>query len=168
MQIRKPELKDRIEILHIHLRDVPTSEDLDLARLARATRGFTGADLACLVNDAAILAVRQKAKKVSMYHFEQAYDNKILGRVCKTSMEISDQELWATAVHEAGHALLHVYQEDATPLYKISIEPRGQTLGVTRFLPEIESHNSNYEEFFAAMVAALGGAVAEEMVCGVS
>ena len=164
--VRKPELKDRIEILHIHLYDVPTSDDLDLVRLARATRGFTGADLACLINDAAILAVREKAQKVTMRHFEEAYDNMKLGRVCKSSMEITDKELWATAVHEAGHALLYVYQKNATPLYKVSIQPRGHTLGVTHCLPEVERYNDNYEQMFASMVVALGGSVAEELVYG--
>lgn len=162
--VGKPQIKDRVEILRIHVRDIPVSDDCDLLRLARATRGFTGADLACLVNDAAILAVRQKSKKVCMHHFEEAYDNKILGRVCKSSMEITDKELWATAVHEAGHALLHVYQKDASPLYKVSIQPRGHTLGVTYSLPEIERYNDSYEQLFARMVAALGGAVAEELV----
>ena len=164
--VRKPQLKDRIEILYIHMRDVQASDDLDLVRLARVTRGFTGADLACLINDAAILAVRQRSKKVTMHHLEEAYDNMKLGRVCKSSMEISDKELWATAAHEAGHALLCVYQKDAMPLYKISIEPRGKTLGITHFLPEIERYNDNYEQLFAQMVVGLGGVVAEELVYG--
>ena len=164
VHVRKPELKDRIEILYIYLRSVPTDVDCDLVRLARITRGCTGADLACLVNDAAILAVRQKSSKVAMAHFQEAYDNMMLGRVCKHSMEITDQDLWETAVHEAGHALLYVYQKDSVPLYRVSIQPRGNSLGVTHGLPEVERHNDSYERLFAKMVAALGGAVAEEMV----
>ena len=164
VHVRKPELKDRIEILYIYLRSVPTDVDCDLVRLARITRGCTGADLACLVNDAAILAVRQKSSKVAMAHFQEAYDNMMLGRVCKHSMEITDQDLWETAVHEAGHALLYVYQKDSVPLYRVSIHPRGNSLGVTHGLPEVERHNDSYERLFAKMVAALGGAVAEEMV----
>lgn len=164
--IRKPHFKDRIQILDIHLRGIQKADDIDLSRLGRATTSFTGADLAKLVNDAAILAVRSKAKKVSMHHFEEAYDNMTLGRVSKNSMDLTEYELWETAVHEAGHALLYVYQPNATPLYKISIEPRSHSLGVTHSLPEKEKYSSNYQELFAHMVCALGGSVAEELVYG--
>ncbi len=166
VNVPMPKIKDRIDILTIHLRKIKHADDISVVRLARATGDFSGADLACLVNDAAILAVRQKADCVTMNHFEEAYDNMLLGRVCKNSMAITDKELWATAVHEAGHALLCVYQKDANALYKVSIEPRGRTLGVTHHLPEIERYNHNSDQMFAQMVVSLGGAVAEELVYG--
>jgi len=166
VNVPMPFVKDRMEILRIHLRSVKHAQDINIARLARATSDFSGADLACLVNDAAILAVRQKASCVSMEHFQEAYDTMLLGRVCKETMAMEDKELWATAVHEAGHALLCVYQEHANALYKVSIEPRGRSLGVTWHLPEVERYNDNYEQLFAQMVMSLGGSVAEDMVYG--
>jgi cell division protease FtsH len=161
-----PYFKDRLKILQVHLDTVKYNQNnFDLARIARATHGFSGADLAKLVNEAAILAVRQKSKQVEMKHIDEAYDNIVLGRVSIQGMHITEKELWKTAIHEAGHALLMVYQDHADPLHKISIQPRaGGSLGVTHSLPIKEHYGHTKEQYLADIVVSLGGGVAEDLV----
>jgi cell division protease FtsH len=163
--IDAPFKKDRIKILKVHLKKVKTSFDLDVEKIAQGTTGFSGAQLAQLVNEAAILAVRQGQRFITMSHIDQARDFMFLGRETR-GMEISNLEFWKTAVHESGHALAHVYQELATPLYKVTIIPRGGAMGLTFGIEIKERHSRYQEEMLAEIVVALAGSVAEEIIYG--
>lgn len=165
IEILSPFIKDRMKILNIHLKKVKASPDIDVAKIAQGTRGFSGAELASLVNEAAILALREKASFITMNHVDQARDFMLLGRETK-GMEIDQDEYWVTAVHEAGHALMHVYLPDAMPLYKVTITPRGGALGLTHGMYAKEKYSKTENEMKAAIKVALGGSVAEEMIFG--
>lgn len=164
IEIRLPFVQDRSKILALHVKNIKVDSSLDLFKIARGTPGYSGAELAQLVNEAAILALREGKKVVSMTHFDQARDNINLGRETK-GMEISEREYWQTAVHEAGHALALVYQKDSDPLHKVTIVPRNGALGIT-FSMGKERYSKFIENFKAQIVFCLGGSVAEEIMYG--
>lgn len=165
IEILPPFFKDRCELLSIYLKKIKASSHIDVAKIAMGTVGFSGAELANLINEAAILAVRNKSKMVTMQHIDEARDYILLGRETK-GMDIIPQEAWVTAVHEAGHALMHVYQSDATALYKITITPRGGALGLTFGMPIKEKYSMTDVEMKAEISVCLGGSVAEEIIFG--
>lgn len=165
IEVTSPFIHDRFKILSLHMKNIKIAPDLDIFKIARGTPGYSGADLAHLVNEAAILALREGKKVVSMIHFDQARDNINLGRESK-GMEISQTEYWHTAVHEAGHALMLVYQEYCEPLHKVTIVPRNGILGVTFAMSLHEQYSKYIEHFKAQIVFCLGGSVAEEIMYG--
>lgn len=165
IEVTSPFIHDRFKILSLHMKNIKIAPDLDIFKIARGTPGYSGADLAHLVNEAAILALREGKKVVSMIHFDQARDNINLGRESK-GMEISQTEYWHTAVHEAGHALMLVYQEFCEPLHKVTIVPRNGILGVTFAMSLHEQYSKYIEHFKAQIVFCLGGSVAEEIMYG--
>lgn len=165
VEISSPFVKDRMKILNVHFKKIKVSHDIDVQKVAQGTKGFSGAELAELVNEAAILAIRENATCVTMYHLDQARDYMLMGREIK-GMEIEKDEYWVTAVHEAGHALMHVYLKDATPLYKVTITPRGSALGLTHSVDIKEKYSKVEVEMRAYIKVALGGSVAEEMIFG--
>jgi cell division protease FtsH len=161
--VSRPDVRGREGILQVHTRKIPISDDVDLSVLARATPGFSGADLANLVNEAALSAARQNLKFVSMTHFESAKDKVLMGAERK-SMIITDEEKKVTAYHEAGHALLAALLPHADPLHKVTIIPRGMALGLTQQLPLEERHNYNREQLEDRIAVSMGGRIAEELV----
>ncbi len=157
-----PDLKGREGILRVHTRTIPLSEDVDLAVLARGTPGFSGADLANLVNESALNAARYDKKKVQMVDFEYAKDKVIMG-VERKSMMMSDREKKNTAYHESGHTIVAAMLPAADPLHKVTIIPRGRALGLTQQLP-LEDKYSYSKRYLEAMLAVLmGGRIAEEV-----
>lgn len=161
VEVGKPFLKDRIDILKVHLNNVKKSDQINVPLIARATMGFSGAELANLVNEAAILAVNDKSSLVEMKHIDQAYDNITLGRETK-GMDTEDLDLWETAVHEAGHSIVRVFLEHAEPLYKVTIAPRGGALGISYSLPLREKYSWREVEMKAQMIVGLAGGLAEQ------
>ncbi|MFN2441884.1 MAG: ATP-dependent zinc metalloprotease FtsH [Thermoanaerobaculia bacterium] len=160
-----PDLKGREGILRVHTRNTPLAEDVDLSVLARGTPGFSGADLANLVNEAALNAARYDKKKVQMVDFEFAKDKVIMG-VERKSMVMSNREKRNTAYHEAGHTVIAAVLPAADPLHKVTIIPRGRALGLTQQLP-IEDKHSYSKRYLEAMLAVLmGGRIAEEVFIG--
>jgi cell division protease FtsH len=156
-----PDVRGREEILRVHVKKVPVSDDTNLNVLARGTPGFSGADLANMVNEAALSAARQNRKQVVMYDFEVAKDKVLMGAERK-SMLLTDEEKRVTAYHEAGHALVSFKREHSDPIHKVTIIPRGMALGVTIFLPG-DRHNYTREYLEANLAIAYGGRVAEEI-----
>jgi len=165
IEITAPYFKDRCEILQIYLDKVKYDISIDIPKIALATRGFSGADLAHLINESAILAVRNGDSRVTMHHIDQARDYILMGREIK-GMDISKDELWKTAVHEAGHALMYVYQKDALGLYKVTVKPIGNALGVTHGMMTSDRYSKTEVEMRADISVMLGGSVAEEMIFG--
>jgi cell division protease FtsH len=160
--VGRPDVKGREQILRVHTKKVPLSDDVDLSVLARGTPGFAGADLANLVNEAALIAARQNRKVVTMYDFEHAKDKVIMGTERK-SMMLTDEEKKNTAYHEAGHALVAVLIPHADPLHKVTIIPRGMALGLTMQLP-IDDKHSYHKDFLESQLAILmAGRIAEEI-----
>ncbi|HLI62856.1 MAG TPA: ATP-dependent zinc metalloprotease FtsH, partial [Terriglobales bacterium] len=160
--VSRPDVRGREEILHVHTRKIPISDDVDLGVLARGTPGFSGADLANMVNEAALNAARQNRKTVLMYDFEQAKDKVLMGAERK-SMLLSDEEKKVTAYHEAGHALVAAMRKHADPLHKVTIIPRGMALGVTMQLPIDDKHNYTRDYLETRLAIMMGGRVAEEL-----
>ena len=158
-----PELEDRKEILAVHLKGKRTHEDVDVNVVARGTPGMSGADLANLVNEAALFAVRVGDEKIGMKNFEQARDRVMLG-IERSSMVQTQEELERTAYHEAGHALCAAVQDNHDPVHKVTIIPTGMALGVTMTLPQGDRHSMDKDEAEALMVMAMGGRVAESLV----
>jgi cell division protease FtsH len=156
-----PDIKGREGILAVHARGIPLSSDVDLSVLARGTPGFTGADLANLVNEAALLAARQGKTKVRMVHFEDAKDKVLMGTE-RRSMIISDLEKKNTAYHEAGHALVAMSLPGTDPIHKVSIIPRGMALGLTQQLPIDEKHTYPKDFLVHNIAILMGGRAAEE------
>ena len=163
--VSRPDVRGREEILRVHVRKVPLSKDVELAVVARGTPGFTGADLANLVNEAALLAARLEQKEVRMDDFEQAKDKVLMG-VERRSLVISDDEKRNTAFHEAGHALVAMLMPHADPLHKVTIIPRGMALGVTMQLPVDDKHTYTREFLETRQAVVMGGRVAEEIFMG--
>lgn len=163
IEVHAPYIKDRVEILKVHFKNVKTSSDINFEKIACGTVGFSGADLANLVNEAALLALREDKSMVDMFDVDKARDFMLLGRETK-GMDLSKQELWETAVHESGHALAHVYQKNAVPLYKVTITPRGHALGVTHSMQSKEKYSQTEEELRAEIIVLLAGSVAEEII----
>ena len=159
-----PDLKSREEILAVHTKDVKISSNVDLNKIARGTPGFSGADLANLINEAAIIASKNSEKQVTIKDFEEARDKILLGKEVKSKM-LTEEDKQMIAYHEAGHALVRLLlPEDSDPLHKISIIPRGRSLGVTHSMPEREKYITTKEEMEASIMAALGGRASEELV----
>ena len=163
--VNRPDVKGREGILGVHTRKIPLSDDVNIGVLARATAGFCGADLANLVNEAALYAARYNQKVVRMVDFEFAKDKVLMGSE-RRSMIISDAEKQVTAVHEAGHALLTVLLPGADPIHKVTIIPRGMALGLTQQLPVDEKHNYSKPYLDDQIAILLGGRVAEEILTG--
>jgi len=160
--VNRPDVKGREGILTVHTRKIPLSDDVDVPVLARGTSGFSGADLANLVNEAALNAARYNRKTVRMIDFEFAKDKVLMGSE-RRSMIISDEEKKITAVHEAGHALLSVLLPHADDLHKVTIIPRGMALGLTQQLPVDEKHNYSRDYLIDQIAILLGGRIAEEI-----
>jgi cell division protease FtsH len=156
-----PDVRGREEILGVHVKKVPVSDDTNLNVLARGTPGFSGADLANMVNEAALSAARMNRKQVTMYDFEVAKDKVLMGAERK-SMLLTDEEKRVTAYHEAGHALVSLIHAHSDPIHKVTIIPRGMALGVTIFLPG-DRHNYTREYLEANLAIAYGGRVSEEI-----
>src|SRR5271167_3562689 len=160
--VPRPDVKGREEILRVHTRKVPLSDDVDLSVIARGTPGFSGADLANLVNESALWAARQNRKFVTMIDFEMSKDKVLMG-VERRSMILSDEEKRNTAYHEAGHALVAAMTPGADPLHKVTIIPRGMALGVTMQLPIDDKHTYTKEFLEAQLAVLMGGRAAEEI-----
>jgi cell division protease FtsH len=156
-----PDVRGREEVLRVHVKKVPVSEDTNLNVLARGTPGFSGADLANMVNEAALNAARMNRKQVTMYDFELAKDKVLMGAERK-SMLLSDEEKRVTAYHEAGHALVSYKRDHSDPVHKVTIIPRGMALGVTVYLPD-DRHNYTREYLETRLATLYGGRVAEEI-----
>ena len=163
--VNRPDVKGREGILGVHTRKIPMSDDVEVAVLARGTAGFSGADLANLVNEAALNAARYNQKVVRMHDFEFAKDKVLMGSE-RRSMIISDAEKRVTAIHEAGHALLTVLLPHADPIHKVTIIPRGMALGLTQQLPADEKHNYSRDYLSDQIAILLGGRIAEEITVG--
>jgi cell division protease FtsH len=163
--VNRPDVKGREGILAVHTKKIPLSDDVDVAVLARGTSGFSGADLANLVNEAALNAARYNQKVVRMVDFEFAKDKVLMGAE-RRSMIISENEKRITAIHESGHALLAVMLPHADPIHKVTIIPRGMALGLTTMLPIDEKHNYSREYLRDQICILLGGRIAEEITLG--
>ncbi|MBI3079789.1 MAG: ATP-dependent metallopeptidase FtsH/Yme1/Tma family protein, partial [candidate division NC10 bacterium] len=163
--VARPDVRGREAILKVHTRKIPLATDVELQVIARGTPGFSGADLANLVNEAALLAARENKKHVDMADFESAKDKVLMG-VERRSIVISPEEKRVTAYHEAGHALVAKLLPGADPIHKVTIIPRGRALGVTQQLPIDEKHNWSREYLLSNIIILMGGRVAEELVIG--
>ena len=163
--VSRPDVKGREGILQVHTKKVPLSDDVDINVIARGTAGFCGADLANLVNEAALNAARYNQKVVRMNDFEHAKDKVMMGAE-RRSMIITEEEKRITAVHEAGHALLAVLLPHADPIHKVTIIPRGMALGLTMQLPTDEKHNYSRDYLMDQMAILMGGRIAEEITNG--
>ncbi len=160
--VDRPDIRGREEILKVHSKKVPMAEDVNLNILARGTPGFSGADLANMVNEAALTAARFNRKSVHMYDFEVAKDKVMMGAERK-SMLLTDEEKRVTAYHEAGHTLVSALREHSDPLHKVTIIPRGMALGVTVYLPEEDQHTVTKDYLETRLATLMGGRCAEEI-----
>ncbi len=160
-----PDIKGREHILKVHLRKVPIDDDVQPKYIARGTPGFSGADLANLVNEAALFAAKENARVVSMEHLEKAKDKIMMGSE-RRSMVMKDKEKKMTAYHEAGHAIVGLLVPSHDPVYKVSIIPRGRALGVTMFLPEEDRYSLTKEQLNSQISSLFGGRIAEELIYG--
>ena len=160
-----PDIRGREQILKVHIRKVPEAEDVKLAIIARGTPGFSGADLANLVNEAALCAARENSKDVNMSHFERAKDKIMMGTE-RRSMVMSEKEKKLTAYHESGHAIVGRLVPEHDPVYKVSIIPRGRALGVTMFLPEEDRYSLSKKHLESQISSLFGGRIAEELIYG--
>ena len=160
-----PDLRGREQILKVHMRKVPISKDVEPLVIARGTPGFSGADLANLVNEAALFAARYSDKKVDQSHFDLAKDKIMMGPERK-SMILSDEHKRITAYHEAGHAIVGRLMPEHDPVYKVTIIPRGRALGVTMFLPEEDKYMQSRQYLLGRISALFGGRIAEEIING--
>src|SRR5512134_3797666 len=163
--VSRPDVRGREGILKVHTRKIPLGEDVDISVIARGTPGFTGADLANLVNEAALNAARYNKKLVAMGDFELAKDKVLMGAERK-SMVISNEEKRVTAYHESGHAVCAMMVQGNDPLHKVTIVPRGRALGVTMFLPEMDRYSTSKRRLESRIATLFGGRVAEEMIFG--
>jgi cell division protease FtsH len=161
--VDRPDVRGREGIFRVHTRNIPLSDDVKVDVLAKGTPGLSGADIANLVNEAALLAARKGSKAVSMQHFEEAKDKVMMGMERK-SLIISDREKKVTAYHEAGHVLVAKFLPEADPVHKVTIIPRGRALGVTTYLPIDEKHTYSRDYLDAMITYALGGRAAEKLV----
>ncbi len=160
-----PDVRGREQILKVHMRKVPLADDVKPSIIARGTPGFSGADLANLVNEAALFAARANEKLVTMADFEKAKDKIMMGAE-RRSMVMSEDEKRLTAYHEAGHAIVGLSVPSHDPVYKVSIIPRGRALGVTMFLPEEDRYSYSKERLESQIASMFGGRIAEELVFG--
>ncbi len=163
--VPNPDIKGREAILNVHLKDIPTAPDIDPHTIARGTPGFSGADLANLVNESALLAARLDKKVVTMREMEEAKDKVMMGSERK-SMVMSDEEKKMTAYHEAGHAVVSVFCPASDPIHKATIIPRGRALGMVMRLPEADKISYLRDKMYADLAVSMGGRVAEEITFG--
>jgi len=163
--VPNPDILGREQILKVHMRKVPLAPDVDARVIARGTPGFSGADLANLVNEAALLAARAGKRVVTMAEFESAKDKVMMGAE-RRSMVMTEEEKKLTAYHEAGHALVMLHAKGHEPLHKVTIIPRGRALGVTMWLPERDRYSQSITEIKAKLASMFGGRVAEELIFG--
>src|SRR5436189_5950489 len=162
--VERPDWNGRLAILKIHSRDVPLARDVDLVMIARATPGMVGADLANLVNEAALLAARRNLDAVTQACFDEALDKILIG--AERPLILSEDDLNVVAYHEGGHALTGLLTENVDPVTTVTIVPRGQALGVTQYSPLDDRYNYSKEYLEAQLVTALGGRAAEEVAIG--
>ncbi len=160
-----PDVRGREQILKVHMRKVPLGDDVKPALIARGTPGFSGADLANLVNEAALFAARGNKRTVSMDEFDRAKDKIMMGAE-RRSMVMSEEEKRMTAFHEAGHAIVGISVPEHDPVYKVTIIPRGRALGVTQFLPEQDRYSMSKRRIESAIATLFGGRIAEEIIFG--
>ena len=160
-----PDIRGREQILKVHMRKVPTDSKIDASIIARGTPGFSGADLANLVNEAALFAARESSKLVNMAHFERAKDKIMMGAE-RRSMVMSEDDKKLTAYHEAGHAIVGRLVPEHDPVYKVSIIPRGRALGVTMFLPEDDRYSFTKRQLESQISSLFGGRIAEVLIFG--
>ncbi len=160
-----PDVKGREQILNVHMKKVPASEDVQIKYIAQGTPGFSGADLANLINEAALFAARFNKRLVSMVDLEKAKDKLIMGAE-RRSMVMGEKEKKMTAYHEAGHAIVGRLVPDHDPVYKVSIMPRGRALGVTMFLPETDQYSASKRKLDSMISSLYGGRIAEEIIFG--
>ena len=161
--IDKPDIRGRVSILKIHSRKTPLAKDVDIEKIAQSTPGFSGADLANLINEAALLASRADRKDISTDNFEEARDKILMGPE-RRSMYISDEQKKITAYHESGHVLVAKFTKGSDPIHKVTIIPRGRSLGQTAYLPEEDRYTQDRDNLIAMITYALGGRAAEKLV----
>jgi len=160
-----PDVRGREQILNVHLKKVPLADDVQVKFIAQGTPGFSGAELANLVNEAALLAARNNKREVSMSDLEKAKDKILMGAE-RHSMVMSEEEKLLTAYHEAGHCIVGRLVPEHDPVYKVSIMPRGRTLGITMFLPERDQHSASKQKLESQLASLFGGRAAEEIIFG--
>jgi cell division protease FtsH len=160
-----PDIRGREQILKVHMKKVPVADDVEASYIARGTPGFSGADLANLVNEAALVAARTSKKSVGMEELEFAKDKVMMGAERK-SMVMSEEEKLKTAYHEAGHAIVGRTLKEHDPVYKVTIIPRGRALGVTMFLPEEDKYSYSHQSILDRICGLYGGRIAEELIYG--
>ena len=163
--VPRPDIEGREKILEVHMKKVPLAPDVDSRTIARGTPGFSGADLANLVNEAALLAARKGKRLVAMEELEEAKDKVMMGSERK-SMVMTEEEKRSTAYHEAGHALVSLHVPGCDPLHKVTIIPRGRALGVTWNLPERDRYSMSMEQMKARLALCFGGRIAEQLIYG--
>jgi cell division protease FtsH len=160
-----PDVRGREQILKVHIKRVPCAENVEIKYLARGTPGFSGADLANLINEAALFAARKNKREVYMEDFEKAKDKILMGAE-RTSMVMSEDEKKLTAFHEAGHAIVGRLVPEHDPVYKVSIMPRGRALGITMFLPERDVYSASKQKLESQISSLFGGRLAEQIIYG--
>ena len=163
--VSNPDIKGREEILKVHVKKVPLAKDVNLTTVARGTPGFSGADLANLVNEAALLAARKNKRKVTLKDFDEAKDKVLMGAERK-SMAMDEQEKKLTAYHEAGHAICSLNVEETDPIHKATIVPRGRALGMVQQLPEKDQYSYSRAKMLSRLIICMGGRAAEELKFG--
>jgi len=163
--VPRPDIEGRIKILEVHMKKVPLAPDVDARTIARGTPGFSGADLANLVNEAALTAARKGKRLVAMGEFEEAKDKVMMGAE-RRSMVMTDDEKKMTAYHEAGHAIVSVHEAASDPIHKATIIPRGRALGMVMRLPERDNYSYHRDKMYANLSVSMGGRVAEELIFG--
>jgi cell division protease FtsH len=162
-----PDLQGRVEILKVHIKNIPLDADVDIRILARGTPGFSGSDLASLVNEAALFAAQKGTSSVKMAHFEYAKDKVVMGSE-RRSRVITESAKKLTAFHEAGHAVVSIFTSGSDPIHKATIIPRGDSLGMVVSLPTDDQFSVTFEKLIASIMMTMGGKIAEEMVFGPS
>jgi len=163
--VPRPDIDGREQILHVHMKKVPLAPDVDARVIARGTPGFSGADLANLVNEAALLAARKGKRLVAAQEFEEAKDKVLMGTERK-SMVMTEDEKKMTAYHEAGHAIVALHEPASDPIHKATIIPRGRALGMVMRLPERDNYSYHRDKMYANLAVSMGGRVAEEVIFG--
>ncbi|WP_375380644.1 ATP-dependent zinc metalloprotease FtsH [uncultured Sphingomonas sp.] len=163
--VPRPDIEGRIKILEVHMKKVPLAPDVDARVIARGTPGFSGADLANLVNEAALNGARKGKRLVAMAEFEEAKDKVMMGAE-RRSMVMTEDEKRMTAYHEAGHAIVSIHEGASDPIHKATIIPRGRALGMVMRLPERDSYSYHRDKMYANLAVAMGGRVAEEVIFG--
>jgi cell division protease FtsH len=163
--VPRPDIEGREKILAVHMKKLPLAPDVDSRTIARGTPGFSGADLANLANEAALLAARKGKRLVAMKEFEEAKDKVMMGAE-RRSMVMTEDEKKSTAYHEAGHALVSLHVPGCDPLHKVTIIPRGRALGVTWNLPERDRYSMSMKQMKARLALCFGGRIAEQLIYG--